>query len=261
MKRAPLSAVVTTLDNAATLDACLASLRFCDEIIVLDSGSHDDTEAIARRYGARWQVQAFAGYGPQKQAAIDLATHDWVLLLDADERLSVRAQARIEAELQMPRADGYRLPRREWLFWRWLHPRARHNWHLRLFRRSRGRLNTVPVHAAPEVAGRVRDLDAPFLHYGEPDIACRANKINRYSSGLVAYKVQRDTRLVGLRMLIQPSLAFLKLWLLKRYFLNGWAGFIAARMQAYYTFLKYAKLHEARRKAVSTGPVPPPDDA
>lgn len=248
MTRQPISAVVTTLNNAATLDACLASLVFCDEIVVLDSGSSDETVQIAQRYGARWQVQAFQGYGPQKQAAVNLARHDWVLLLDADEQLSDVGRERIERELIAPRAVGYRLPRREWLFWRWVHSGSRANWHLRLFRRSHGSLNAVPVHAAPEVQGRVIDLPAPFRHYGEADIASRADKVNRYSSGLVAHKRSRRIRLLGLRMLIQPSLAFLKLYLLKRYFLNGWAGFIAARLQAHYTFLKYAKVYEAQRR-------------
>lgn len=248
MTRQPISAVVTTLNNAATLEACLASLAFCDEIVVLDSGSSDATEQIAQRFAARWQVQAFQGYGPQKQAAVNLAQHDWVLLLDADEQLTQLGQERIERELAAPRAVGYRLPRQEWLFWRWVHPRSRANWHLRLFRRSHGGLNAVPVHAAPEVQGRVIDLPAPFRHYGEADIASRADKVNRYSSGMVAHKRSRRIRLLGLRILIQPTLAFLKLYLLKRYFLNGWAGFIAARLQAHYTFLKYSKVYEAQRR-------------
>jgi glycosyltransferase involved in cell wall biosynthesis len=104
--RAPISGVVTTLDNAATLEACLASMAFCDERVVLDSGSTDATRAIAERYGARVEVRPFEGYGPQKQHAIDLATHDWILLLDADEALTEAGRAMIERTLQAPRADG-----------------------------------------------------------------------------------------------------------------------------------------------------------
>lgn len=245
--RAPLSGVVTTFDNAATLDACLASLGFCDERVVLDSGSGDDTCAIAERHGARVSVQPFQGYGPQKQAAIDLATHDWVLLLDADEHLTDAGRLAIERELAAPRAEGYRLPRQEWLFWRWPHPATRPNWQLRLFRRSQGRMNAVPVHAAPEVDGAVRDLDAPFRHYGEPRLADRVDKVNRYSSGLVEHKRTRRPSLLGLRLLLYPSLAFAKFYVGKRYFLNGWAGYFAARTQAFYAFLKYAKVMEAQR--------------
>lgn len=251
MSRAKLSAVVTTLDNAATLEACLSSLAWCDEIVVLDSGSRDATPQIAAKHGARWAVRPFGGYGPQKQAAIDLATHDWVLLLDADEHLTGAGRAAIERELQAPRADGYRLPREEWLFWRWPHPATRPNWQLRLFRRSRGRMNAVPVHAAPEVDGMRIDLDAPFRHYGEPDLATRVDKVNRYSSGLLADGRKRGRRVPAWRLLLYPSFAFLKLYLGKRYFLNGWAGYFAARTQAFYAFLKYAKHLELQRQAAS----------
>ena len=246
---ARVSGVVTTLNNAATLDDCLASLSFCDELVVLDSGSHDATLQIAGRHGARIAAQPFAGYGPQKQAAIDLASGDWILLLDADEHLADAGRAAIERELAAPRADGYRLPRQEWLFWRWSHPGTRANWQLRLFRKDRGRMNMVPVHAAPEVDGRVLDLAAPFRHYGEPRLADRVDKINRYSSGLVEHKRGKRTRLIALRLLFYPGVAFLKLYLGKRYFLNGWAGFFAAKTQAFYAFLKYAKVLEAQRQS------------
>lgn len=252
MRRAPLSAVVTTLDNAATLEACLASLAWCDEIVLLDSGSTDATCAIAQRFGARVFVEPFKGYGPQKQSAIDKAAHDWVLLLDADEHLADGARAAIETELAAPRADGYRLPRSEWLFWRWPHRAMRPNWQLRLFRRSRGRMNAVPVHAAPQVDGARIDLDAPFRHYGEPDLATRVDKVNRYSSGLLAAERPRALRFIGVRLLLYPTFAFLKLYLGKRYFLAGWAGYFAARTQAFYAFLKYAKrLEQARHRAHS----------
>jgi len=247
-QRMPLSAVVTTLDNAATLDECLASLAFCDEIVVLDSGSTDATVAIAERHGARVHTQPFAGYAAQKQAALDLAQHDWTVLLDADEFFVDAGRVSIERELAAPRADGYRLPRQEWLFWRWVHPRASPNWQLRLFRRSRGRMNQVPVHAEPEVQGRVLDLRAPFRHRGEATIAVRVDKINRYTSGMVEHKREQAKAFPNLHMLVYPWIAFLRLYFIKRYFLNGWAGFVAARVHAFYAFLKYAKLHEARRK-------------
>jgi len=248
MSRAPLSAVVTTLDNAGTLDACLASLAFCDELVVLDSGSRDASREIAQRHGARVFIEPFKGYGPQKQSAVDKAVHDWVLLLDADEEMTPAGRAAIERELAAPRADGYRLARREWLFWRWPHPGTRPNWHLRLFRRSRGALNDVPVHAAPEVRGKVLDLPAEFRHYGEPELAVRVDKINRYSSGLVAHKRARRPALLGLRLLLYPPFAFLRFYLWQRYFLNGWAGWMAARSMAFYAFLKYAKVLEAERQ-------------
>ncbi|MFA6986283.1 MAG: glycosyltransferase family 2 protein [Arenimonas sp.] len=249
MPRPPLSAVVTTFNNAGTLADCLASLAFCDEIVLLDSASSDATRDIAAQYGARVFVEPFKGYGLQKQSAIDKALHDWILLLDADETLTGEGRAVIERELQSPRAVGYRLPRREWLFWRWPHPATRPTWQLRLFRKSCGGMNAVPVHAAPEVSGPVRDIHAPFRHFGEAELAVRVDKINRYSSGLVAHKLQRPPRLLGLRLVFYPTLAFFRFYVLKRYFLNGWAGYFAARSQAFYAFLKYAKVLEAGRQA------------
>ncbi|MBW8823230.1 MAG: glycosyltransferase family 2 protein [Xanthomonadales bacterium] len=245
---APLSGVVTTFNNAATLERCLDSLAFCDEIVVLDSGSDDATLEIARAHAARIHAQPFAGYGPQKQAAIDLAGHDWILLLDADEFVEGDAARAILRELEAPRADGYRLERQEWLFWRWPHRGTRGNRQLRLFRKSMGGMNSVPVHAAPEVRGRVIDLQVVFRHYGEPDLATRVEKINRYSSGLVEHVRDKRKPFMGLRLLVYPNVAFLKLYVGKRYFLNGWAGFFAARTQAFYAFLKYAKVMEAEQR-------------
>lgn len=246
--RMPLSAVVTTFNNATTLARCLNSLAFCDEIVLLDSNSDDASRDIAEAFGAKVFVEAFKGYSAQKQSAIDKAAHDWVLLLDADEYLSDAGRISIERELQSPRADGYRLPREEWLFWRWPHPATRGNRQLRLFRRSRGAMNTVPVHAAPEVQSRVIDLAAPFRHCGEAGLAVRVDKINRYSSGLIEHTRGKQRRFIALRLLCYPALAFLKLYVGKRYFLSGWAGFFAAKTQSFYAFLKYAKLLEAQRK-------------
>lgn len=250
MSREPLSLVVTTLNNAATLERCLASAAFADDIVVLDSGSSDATLGIAKKYTMRIFSEPFKDYSAQKQAAIDKAAHAWVLLLDADEALTPAARAKIERALKSPQAAGFRLPRREQMFWTFQHPLSWTNTHLRLFDRRRGRMNTAPVHAAPVVDGMVRTLRrAVFLHYGEPDIATKVSKINAYSSGLVADKLCRRQRFLGIRMLLYPPVFFLRQYIFKRYFLNGWAGFISAASGAYYVFLKYAKVYEARRVA------------
>ncbi len=253
MSRLPLSAVVTTYNNAATLDACLASLAFADEVLVLDSGSTDETAAIARRHGARVQVEAFRGYGPQKQRAIDLAAHDWILLLDADEMLAPGAAARIEEALASPRASGYELPRCERMFWRWQHPWSKHNHHLRLFDRRVHRMDVRdPIHAAPDRrSGRVARLPVRLLHDGEPDIASKVQRIDRYSSGLAArLAARRAPWRLKLRLVFYPPLVLFKQLVLKRQLVNGWAGWIASISQAYYAFLKDAKaleLHAHRR--------------
>lgn len=256
MSRMSLSAVVTTLNNAATIAACLESLAFADEVLVLDSGSGDDTRAIAERHGARILVEPFKGYGAQKQSAIDQARYDWVLLLDADEAVTPAAASLIRRELAAPRATGYDLPRCERMFWRWQHRLSKHNRHLRLFDRRVHRMGDDPIHAAPRRdLGRVQGLDALLLHDGEVDIASKVARINRYSDGLSERRAQRTPpALLKLRLLLYPPLALLKHWLIKRQFLNGWAGWIAAISLAYYEFLKDAKAleqHERRRGSTS----------
>ncbi len=244
-----LSVFITTFNNARTLERCLESVAWADEVVVLDSFSEDETVAIARRFGCMLRQQAFAGYGPQKQAALELTSHDWVLLLDADEALSDRAQRAIRELLARgPTAAGYRLPRIEQMFWQMQHPASRLNRFLRLFDKRRGRISQIPIHAAPEVDGPVADLDAPFFHYGEVDIHAKVDKINQYSSGLVADKLERGQGFERTRMLVYPPFAFVRAYLFKRQFLNGWAGFIASVTGAFYVFLKYAKLFEHRRR-------------
>lgn len=241
-----LGAVVTTFNNADTLSKCLESLTFCDEIIVLDSDSDDATREIAARYKARIFVEPFKGYGPQKQSAIDKAVSDWVLLLDADEFIDKSAADIIRNAIASDSVDGYRLPRREWLFWQWPHSLTRPNWQLRLFRKTRAAMNNVPVHAAPEVDGRTENLPLNFYHTGEKDLAQRVDKANSYSSGLLEQK--KSDHFLALRVLFYPAFVFFRFYVLKRYFLNGWAGYLAARTQSFYAFLKYAKRLEQRKK-------------
>ena len=246
--REPLSVVVTTLDNAATLDACLRSVSWADEIVVLDSGSTDATLAIATHYGARIHAQPFAGYSAQKQAAIDLATHRWVLLLDSDESLAPDAIALLQQVLITPAHAGYQLWRREWQFWRWQSARSRLNHYVRLFDRQQARMSRHEVHESVLVDGSVGVLDAVIDHYGEPDIAGRTAKANRYSSLQLADLAKRKVSWLRLRMVAYPAVAFLRYYVLRGHWRSGWAGFIAARIHAFYAFLKYAKLYERRQR-------------
>ena len=248
MNRQPLSVVVTTLDNAETLADCLASVRWAEDIVVLDSGSTDATGDIAEAHGARFLTRAFTGYSEQKQAAIDLARHDWVLLLDSDEKLAAGAEQTLCATLQDPDRSGYVLWRREWLFWRWQSPRSRLNHYVRLFDRRHARMNGLQVHETVVVDGPVRSLDVMIDHYGERDITGRTRKANLYSSLQVDDLQQRRVGQLPLRMVCYPWVAFVRYYFLRGHWREGWAGFVAARVHAFYAFLKYAKLYERRRK-------------
>jgi len=156
-----LSAFVTTLNNALTLPSCLESIKWADEIVVLDTFSTDETVSIAKSYGAVVFQHEFLGYGPQKQSALDKTSHDWALLMDADEALTPELQQEIRELLATgPDCDGYELPRLEQMFWRMGHPSARLNYTLRLFHKAAGHLSSHAVHADPKVAGTVGRLPA-----------------------------------------------------------------------------------------------------
>lgn len=246
--REPLSVVVTSFNSAATLDACLRGVRWADEIVVLDSGSTDATVAIATHYGARVRVQPFAGYSAQKQAAIDLASHRWILLLDSDESLDEAAAVPLQRALCGPTHAAYQLWRREWQFWRWQSRHARLNHYVRLFDRRHARMSGHAVHEEVRVDGTVGVLDVVIDHHGERDIAGRVAKADRYSSLQLGDLARRRVRWLRLRMVAYPAVAFLRFYLLRGHWRSGWAGFIAARIHAFYAFLKYAKLYESRRQ-------------
>lgn len=259
--RTRLSVFITTYNNARTLTACLDSIQWADEIIVLDSFSTDDTLVIAQRYGARIAQHEFMGYGSQKRMALAMTGHDWVLLLDADEALSPDLQVEIRHLLQRgPEAEGYEIPRLEQMFWRMYSPATRMNHYLRLFDKRKGDIDDAPIHAAPKVRGPVARLKASFYHYGETDIHTKVEKINAYSTGLVVDKLRKKRWGIPLIMVFYPPLFFIRSYLFKRNFLNGWAGFINSAIAAFYVFLKYAKLYEHRQFA-KHGTRLLPDDA
>ncbi|HHM06103.1 MAG TPA: glycosyltransferase family 2 protein [Gammaproteobacteria bacterium] len=244
-----LSAFITTYNNARTLAACLESVKWADECVVLDSYSSDDTPAIAARYHCRFHQHEFMGYGPQKQMALEKTTYRWVLLLDADEALSPELQQEIQALMQAgPQADGYELARQEQMFWRMANPRARMNYYLRLFDKSKGRICDMPVHAAPKVEGRTERLKGAFYHYGEVSVDEKVAKINAYSTGLVADKVAKEKRPGPWIMVVYPPVYFVRTYVFKRNYLNGWPGFMASVVSAFYVFLKYAKLYEHQQR-------------
>ncbi len=251
-----LSAVITTFNNAATLGRCLQSLQLdgnllVDEILVLDSGSVDKTLELARQFEARIEVQPFVDYSSQKQRAIDLAVFDWVLLLDADEWLSESLQQSLVGWCDTePSVSAHRLKRREWLLWRWQHRWSKMASPVRLFNRKYAQMNQVPVHAAVQARGGISTLDGYLLHSGEATLQTKVDKINAYSSGQASWRSGRS--FLRLRMLLYPCFAFWREYLLRRQFLNGWAGFMAAKSAAFYAFLKYAKAFEVGKQETFT---------
>jgi len=257
-KSCGLSAVITSFNNAATLDRCLASVAFADEILLLDSFSDDASVTIAESHHAVIAQQRFAGFGPQKQRAVDLALHDWILLLDADEALTAPAQAEISAlrDQQQLNAAGYRLRRREWLAWkepieqhgRWQGPLVRLTDHLRLFDRRLVRLSQHPVHAAPKAAAATPLLRHELLHWGDAPFARRLAKQRHYAQMLAVDGQQRRHCTTALKRALSPGMALLRDLVLRRNLLDGPLGWRAAWCSAQASSIKA----KAQRAAAET---------
>jgi glycosyltransferase involved in cell wall biosynthesis len=241
----PLSVFVTTFNNERTLASCLESVRWADEILLLDSFSADATLEIARKFGCAIHQQPFAGFGPQKRRAMELTRNRWVLLLDADEALTPDLGREIREILARgPDRDGYEIRRLEQHYWRMSSLLVRPDYFMRLFDKTQAGMTDNPVHARPRVEGTLGRLRGHFLHFGMPTIHSKVRKINDYSSKLVPHKVGRGKRGNPLMCVFYPPFYFLQQYLVDRQIFNGWVGFFGAAISAFYVFLKYAKLYE-----------------
>ena len=239
-----LSVIIITKNEASRIAECLASVRFADEIIVLDSQSTDATVEIARALGAQvHQVADWPGFGTQKNRVLALATQPWVLSLDADERVTPELQAEIIHTLRRPLCDGYEIARLS----EFCGKQIRHSgwwpdYVLRLFRRELGTFANVPVHEHVILDGRIGKLNCWLLHFPFESLAALMVKINRYSSDAAQLMVTKGKR-VGVLGLIGHSVwTFLRIYFLKRGFLDGRHGFVLAVTAASGSFLRYSKL-------------------
>ncbi len=239
-----LTVFIITRNEAANIADCLLSVAFADEVVVLDSGSSDDTVELARAAGARVEVSRdWPGFGPQKNRALDLAQGEWVLSLDADERVTPQLAAEIQAVLQDPRHDAYDIPRMSSFCGRFI----RHSgwWPdrvLRLFRRGTARFTDAPVHEKVVPSGTVGRLQAHFLHYTYPTLDTALVKMNRYSTD-GALAMQARGRRASLSSALGHGIwTFIRIYLIRRGFLDGKHGFVLAAVAAMGSFSRYAKL-------------------
>jgi glycosyltransferase involved in cell wall biosynthesis len=239
----PLSLCVITRDAAADLAECLASARLAADIVVVDSGSRDDTVEIAHRFGARVIVRAFDGFGAQKQFAVLQAANDWVLCLDADERVTPELAASIEATLADARAPAYAMARRNRFLGRWLaHGEGYPDWNVRLFDRRRARWSDDPVHEHVVADGPVGRVRGDLLHHSAESLDAYVAKQNRYTTMQAQAMHARGERASAARLVVSPLARFVRFYVVKLGFLDGAAGFAHIGIGAFASFLKYAKL-------------------
>ena len=246
--RAPLSVVLIAQNAAHQLDACLASASFAEEIVLVDSGSTDATRQVAQKHGARVVAKDWLGFGRQKQFAVEQARHDWVLCLDADERVSPELRASVERALAAPVAPVYRMARCNRFLGRWLrHGEGYPDWSPRLFDRHNARWSDDPVHEKVLYAVTPGTLEGDLLHDSAEDLAHYLDKQNRYTTLAAEQLYERGRNAGAFELLASPAVRFLKFYVLRLGFLDGIPGLVHIGIGCMNSYLKYAKLIEMRR--------------
>ncbi len=254
MNKMSLSVAIITKNEAENIPACLESVRFADQIVVVDSGSADDTVEIASGFGCDVFVEKWRGFGLQKQFAIDKCKHRWVLVLDADERIPAETATAIKDIVLNPSNEttGYSFPRKNWFQGRWI----RHLWGgdrvVRLFRKGSGQMTPDAVHESVTVNGAVKALDVPIEHFTESNLSKILSKIDHYSTLGAQEAFNNDRKATIWSALFRAVLTFFQNYFLKLGILDGAQGLILSILDSVNKFFKYAKLSELHKQAKSS---------
>jgi len=240
-----ISVFLVVKNEAQNIDRVLKSVQECDDIVVVDSDSTDNTMELAGHYTSRLYNHEWRGMAVQKEYAMSLCKHDWVLNLDADEELTEELKQQIiDLVEQDNEISGADIPIQEFFMGFPTHAATRKNSHIRLFRQSTGKYGTERFHESAVVTGSIKSLSGCINHYGETSVEVKINKNNTYSSGKALDKFERGKHSSLLKLVVIFPLMFVKSYFLRRNFLNGRRGFIGSMINAFYAFLKEAKLYE-----------------
>ena len=240
-----LTAILITRNEEANLEDCLASLDgLATQIVVVDTQSTDRTLVIAQRYGALISSPPdWPGFGPQKNRALDLASEDWVLSLDADERLTPELRAEIKGVLDKPQTDCYAIPRLSWYCGRFMrHSGWTPDYVDRLFKRGSARFSTDLVHERLIPKGPVLRLKNQMLHYSFMNLAQVQEKMERYSTASAQQAFAKGKTASPLKAIVHGAWSFFRTYILRAGFLDGPQGFSLACSNAQGTYLRYMKL-------------------
>lgn len=238
-----ISATIITLNEERNIARALESLRCCDEVIVIDSGSTDRTAEIASKLGARVVESPWGGYARQKNLAAEKATHEWILSLDADEALSEALEGEIwQIKKRGPGFDAYTVPRLaqylgKWIFHSGWYPDRK----VRLYRRDCARWVGEFVHERVDVKGSIGHLDSDLLHFTCSSLSEHLKTMDQYTTLAAQQLVSQKKKIGWNELVIDPAWAFWRSYIFQRGFLDGFEGLTIAQMAALYTFLKYAK--------------------
>jgi glycosyltransferase involved in cell wall biosynthesis len=243
-----LTVTVITRNEAANIEAALASVAWADEIVVVDADSSDETAAIARTRAARVEVRPWPGFSAQKNYAASLASHDWILSLDADERVTPALASEIQSLLRSePPHRGYRVPRISHYLGRWIRGTDWYpDYQLRLYDRRAGQWNGRPVHESVALTGEPGRLANDLQHFPYRDISHHLQTIDRYTT-LAADQMRAEGRRPSIAgIVLHPPFAFVRNYVLRGGFRDGGAGLVVSILNSYYVFLKLAKAWERR---------------
>ena len=248
MDRPLLSVIIITKNEQDNILDCLESVNWADEIIVVDSSSTDKTEEICRKYTDKFYVKDWPGFGIQKQRALELASHKWVLSVDADERVTSELRDEIINKMAHDsNISGYLIPRlSNYLGKDIYHAGWYPDYTLRLVKKQKSHFTEDIVHEKMVVDGSIGKLSNHFLHYPYKDISHHLQKINTYSS-LSAEKMFDNGKRVGWSMVVLKAIfGFVRAYIFRRGFLDGWPGLVVSISTGLSTYLKYLKLKELR---------------
>ena len=249
MTKLPISVFIICQNEEQHIRRLLTSLEMMDEIIIVDSGSTDMTLEIAREYDVKITHQEWLGYTKQKQFAMNLCSHDWVLNLDADEALTPTLVAKMEAIIKSDDADCVRLPRNDFFIGQPFSTLTKKPNNLRFFKKSNAQFKPdVLVHESAQVDGREIQIKEAFDHFGYDSIHVLTDKCNQYSTLKADEKFAKGKRHSLLKLTLVFPIIFLNVYLLQRFIFSGRRGFIQSVITAYYSFIKEAKLYEAYQR-------------
>jgi (heptosyl)LPS beta-1,4-glucosyltransferase len=246
-----VTVTVITRNEADALADALRSVSWADEIIVIDAESTDDTVTLARQFTDRVYVRPWKGYVDQKNHAASLATHDWILSLDADERVTPPLAEEIRTVLATePASNGYRMPRVSFYFGRWMRTTDMYpDYQLRLYDRRHARWEGKYVHESVRVDGTPGYLKNELQHHPYRDLSEHLIRMDRYTTLAARQMHEQGRRATVMSLLIHPRLAFFRNYILKGGFRDGKAGLVISLVNSYYVFLKFAKLWEIQNNS------------
>ncbi len=257
-----ISVVIITFNEERNIERCLRSVQWADEVIVVDAMSGDRTVEICTRFNVEVSLRAWDGYAPQKRHAVSLASHQWILLVDADEEVTEELKNEIREILSsQPEYDGYNIPRKSFFLGQWMrHGGWYPGYQLRLFKKAKASISQRPVHEGVELNGKSYRLKSPFNHFTYYSLSQYLAKLNDYTSLDVMNKLDRthQRRIRWYNLIINPVSVFVRMFVVLTGFRDGFRGFLLAVYSSLYKLLLFAKAWEyqsAHERGQSLPPV------